>query len=631
MTIEVNISTMGLNAILPKEAVSALLASKSSLVYPSQEIAQSQPQVIHEEAKPKGLMSKLKTTIIQKRSSKPIVPVHSPIPDLVSFDALLIKTAANTWDVIEDNPLGAGAFGSVKRANYKIVIDNNGIGTILSSDDVVKVLKLPDDAQEKAELIDSTNQEHARLEENGIAICPPIIDEQNLYLLMTNCGVSLDHCMPDRNQFDFDKSFEMAHGILNDMFALQRHDIIHRDLKPANICRKEIKGRNGKIYYQYIFIDFGLSINADAPALDIGGTPHYMAPETLSYQASPASDVYALAGIFLEIFGAKALLFKDMAATVYRVINAPYSSLGIFGKNLPPAQVRIPEDVDQHLLSEIEQLLMHMGDPDPAMRPTIDFIVKFFNGIPYRREITKTFAEETSRLNVKIAVKNSLVDTLFTRLDRLGIPHPIFHYCGFEKTSLQEIDNIVRQELGTHFNATQTVIANGQTVNTIYSGLACNNQPKIDALNADMTNMLAFRSSLDVLTRTYDNLVAQFITYDTFRGTNSSGIKLIKTILAGNDKPILQKLSAISAIANDKIADTHTNNFHRYRCCLFKKKGRHDNIERLYRELAKISIPDVATITPQNLHHCLPEDMLNATNALFEPNTSFTHGAAVLV
>ncbi len=323
MPIDVTISSMDPQAILPQEAADALRAYRDSVI-PRNHVIYS-PAMPIRQVEPKTTGSRLATIFLRKSTHLKLN--EQSVPKHVTFDALLIKTSENTWHVVDNTTLASGAFGAVKKALRKIVIHQNGEATIIATDDVVKIQKLPAFLEDRAYLLRNTDLEFERLHESNLAVCPPIQDGENLYLVMPNCGVSLDDCMPDKTRFDFNESFQMAHGLLNDMFSLQKNEIIHRDIKPANICRKAIIGRNGVTHYQYIFVDFGLSVRPNEVNGDISGTPDYMAPETLRRQFSIASDVYALAGIFLEIFGADPLLFKNAHANAIDTIRTPYKGL----------------------------------------------------------------------------------------------------------------------------------------------------------------------------------------------------------------------------------------------------------------------------------------------------------------
>ncbi|MFC3383500.1 serine/threonine-protein kinase [Couchioplanes caeruleus subsp. azureus] len=82
-----------------------------------------------------------------------------------------------------------------------------------------------------------------------------------------------------------------AHGI----------GVVHRDVKPDNILLRESDGRR-----DVRLTDFGIARILDAPGLTtpqaIIGTPHYMAPETISGgEPTPPADVYALGVVLYEL------------------------------------------------------------------------------------------------------------------------------------------------------------------------------------------------------------------------------------------------------------------------------------------------------------------------------------------
>ncbi|OJF15101.1 hypothetical protein BG844_06340 [Couchioplanes caeruleus subsp. caeruleus] len=82
-----------------------------------------------------------------------------------------------------------------------------------------------------------------------------------------------------------------AHGI----------NVVHRDVKPDNILLREADGR-----LDVRLTDFGIARILDTPGLTtpqaIIGTPHYMAPETISGgEPTPPADVYALGVVLHEL------------------------------------------------------------------------------------------------------------------------------------------------------------------------------------------------------------------------------------------------------------------------------------------------------------------------------------------
>lgn len=71
--------------------------------------------------------------------------------------------------------------------------------------------------------------------------------------------------------------------------------VIHRDLKPANVMRQD----DGRL----VLIDFGSvkDVVRQGEGSTVAGTFGYMAPEQLAGRATPASDLYALGALLLEL------------------------------------------------------------------------------------------------------------------------------------------------------------------------------------------------------------------------------------------------------------------------------------------------------------------------------------------
>jgi serine/threonine protein kinase len=121
--------------------------------------------------------------------------------------------------------------------------------------------------------------------------------------------------------------------------ASQRHPITHCDIKPSNL----IAPPGGPA----ILLDFGSAVTQTIAnttrRLDHYGTPGYAAPEQYQHQASPASDIYAL------------------AATLYHLVTGddPTTHPLAF-----PALWRLPAELQEILSAALER--------NPASRPTPD-------------------------------------------------------------------------------------------------------------------------------------------------------------------------------------------------------------------------------------------------------------------
>src|SRR5262245_40418389 len=147
-----------------------------------------------------------------------------------------------------------------------------------------------------------------------------------------------------------DKALELARQLCAGLAARHERRVLHRDLKPANVL---IDGR-GRAH----LVDFGLAdlTGERRDALEIAGTPGYMAPEQLEgREATTRTDVYALGLVMYEMFTGKPALTID----------------GAFPGGRPPTgepHVR-PSTLIPELDPAIERVIMRCLEPDAARRP----------------------------------------------------------------------------------------------------------------------------------------------------------------------------------------------------------------------------------------------------------------------
>ncbi len=99
-----------------------------------------------------------------------------------------------------------------------------------------------------------------------------------------------------------------VYGIIIQILTILKHlqqrtpPIIHRDIKPSNIMLTE----HGRGYYVTL-IDFGAVANPQVQSggSTVAGTYGYMPPEQLMGKPEPASDIYALGALAVELFSGK--------------------------------------------------------------------------------------------------------------------------------------------------------------------------------------------------------------------------------------------------------------------------------------------------------------------------------------
>jgi serine/threonine-protein kinase len=120
------------------------------------------------------------------------------------------------------------------------------------------------------------------------------------------------------------------------------HGVVHRDLKPANIFLAAVDGQTDELIK---VLDFGISkVRAAAPqishAVDVLGTPSYMAPEQARGQAAAIdgrTDQFAVGALaYRMLTGQEPFHGEDTAAVLYQVVH----------EDPPPLSLFLPADWD---------------------------------------------------------------------------------------------------------------------------------------------------------------------------------------------------------------------------------------------------------------------------------------------
>jgi len=128
-------------------------------------------------------------------------------------------------------------------------------------------------------------------------------------------GPSLADALKGRGALPWDESLRVIEQVASALDYAHSQGLIHRDVKPANII---LGNREGAV-----LTDFGLvrainlaSQSIDDPSKGQVGTPHYKPPELWlgekrSGPPTPATDVYSLACVLVEMLSGKRLFAGD--------------------------------------------------------------------------------------------------------------------------------------------------------------------------------------------------------------------------------------------------------------------------------------------------------------------------------
>ena len=117
-------------------------------------------------------------------------------------------------------------------------------------------------------------------------------------------GASLAKLIQSGQRFKSSEVFDILLQLLRILKQLHSMNppVIHRDIKPSNIMITP----DGD-HYRVTLIDFGAVANPQVQSggSTVAGTYGYMPPEQLMGRPSPASDIYSLAAVAVELFSGK--------------------------------------------------------------------------------------------------------------------------------------------------------------------------------------------------------------------------------------------------------------------------------------------------------------------------------------
>ncbi|MBQ1926838.1 MAG: serine/threonine protein kinase, partial [Proteobacteria bacterium] len=114
-------------------------------------------------------------------------------------------------------------------------------------------------------------------------------------------GSTLAAMLKSSYRFSLDRVYDIILQLLAILKKLHNHKppIIHRDIKPSNIILKPSKGDDFKVF----LIDFGAVANPQVQGggSTVAGTYGFMPPEQLTGNPVPASDIYSLAAVMVNL------------------------------------------------------------------------------------------------------------------------------------------------------------------------------------------------------------------------------------------------------------------------------------------------------------------------------------------
>ncbi|MBO5753235.1 MAG: serine/threonine protein kinase [Proteobacteria bacterium] len=153
-------------------------------------------------------------------------------------------------------------------------------------------------------------------------------------------GQTLAEMLKSKHRFETETIYDIITQILKILEKLHTHHppVIHRDIKPSNLMLTPTNDHR----YTVTLLDFGAVANPQVQngGSTVAGTFGYMPPEQLMGQAQPASDIYALAAVAVELLSGTSP--ADIPACDFKLVIEPYL---------------------QHLPKEVVQTLNMMLEP----------------------------------------------------------------------------------------------------------------------------------------------------------------------------------------------------------------------------------------------------------------------------
>ena len=144
-------------------------------------------------------------------------------------------------------------------------------------------------------------------------------------------GTSLANLLHEGRRFRITDIYDIIIKLLMIIDKLQSRNpvVIHRDIKPSNI----MVSPDNEGSYHVTLIDFGAVANPQIKGTGstVAGTFGYMPPEQLMGKPVPASDIYAVAAVAVELFSGKSP--ADLPTKDFRLIFEPEL------EQMPPALV----------------------------------------------------------------------------------------------------------------------------------------------------------------------------------------------------------------------------------------------------------------------------------------------------
>src|SRR5690554_5527220 len=154
------------------------------------------------------------------------------------------------------------------------------------------------------------------------------LENGSMYLVMELLnGCDLHALIRREGTLSLHRAIDITIQVLDGLTEAHAKSVIHRDLKPRNLFMQDLNRRGDFVK----ILDFGIAKSMSPGESELTktgvvcGTPSYLAPELLITQkVSPASDLYSVGLVFLEMLtGRRAFKADTMARTFFMQLRHP--------------------------------------------------------------------------------------------------------------------------------------------------------------------------------------------------------------------------------------------------------------------------------------------------------------------
>ncbi|CAD7698186.1 unnamed protein product [Ostreobium quekettii] len=307
--------------------------------------------------------------------------------------------------------LGKGGFGAVR------LVRSKASGQEFACKSLPKELRAPGVSEKQ-------QARHVEMIKREVAVLKRLVwtlsvvrlegvyeDDERVHILMEYCRGGELLRWSGREIFSEEMVAKIMRAVLRTLAQCHAHNILHRDIKPGNFMflTKE-KGSHIKA------VDFGMAVFYDPkelPRSDLGfdGTPWFMAPEVLSSQVVPASDIWS-AGVMAYQLLTGYLPFDDRKHK-----RAPV--LAVIWKAILTEEPSFERKFWGSISDEAEDFVRSLLQKDPASRPTAKQALKHpwvRRGGAKPTQLSETVVQRIQRFGRSSIFKRTVLDMIADEL-----------------------------------------------------------------------------------------------------------------------------------------------------------------------------------------------------------------------